>query len=174
MKTLRCWGAIWLGSLLILLAGISPAVGESNKLGGTERPVMEAMETQFTGIPAQVEALDSFYAAPAVSPEAVGWAGTMKSSYGAEDYVPLQGVPPVVTVKTPSFGTEDYVPPQGVPPVVTVKTPSFGTEDFLVAETPSPEAVDWAEAMERSDAVGTGAIPAPASMKPNLDDYYPD
>jgi hypothetical protein len=152
MKTLWCWGAIWLGSLLIVLAGISPAVGESNKLGGTERPVMEAMETQFTGIPAQVEALDSFYAAPAVSPEAVGWAGTMKSSFGAED----------------------YVPPQGVPPVVTVKTPSFGTEDFLVAETPSPEAVDWAEAMERSDAVGTGAIPAPASMKPNLDDYYPD
>ncbi len=106
MKIKWIWGCIGLGSLLVVLAGISPALGESDKLGGTERPVMEAM--------------------------------------GA-----------------PSFGAEDWVPPQGETRVVKVETPSFGAEDFLVAETPSSEAADWAGAMEPSDAVGTGAIPAP-------------
>jgi hypothetical protein len=80
MKIRWFWGAIGLGSLLIMLAGISPAVGESNKLGGTERPVMEALETQFAGTPSQVAALDSFHIAPAASPEAVDWAGAMEPS----------------------------------------------------------------------------------------------
>ena len=49
MKKLWLWGGIGLGSLLIVLAGISPAVGESDKLGGTERPVMAASETPSFG-----------------------------------------------------------------------------------------------------------------------------
>jgi len=39
------WRVVGLGALLIVLAGISPAVGEINKMGGEERPVTEAMET---------------------------------------------------------------------------------------------------------------------------------
>ena len=42
-------GGVGLGSLLIVLAGISPALGESDELGGTERPVMGAMETPSFG-----------------------------------------------------------------------------------------------------------------------------
>ena len=49
MKILWIWGTIGLGSLLIVLAGISPAVGERNKMGGTERPVMAASETPSFG-----------------------------------------------------------------------------------------------------------------------------
>ena len=47
MKKLWLWGGIGLGSLLIVLAGISPAVGETDKLGGTERPVMAAETPSF-------------------------------------------------------------------------------------------------------------------------------
>ena len=116
MKILWIWGTIGLGSLLIVLAGISPAVGERNKMGGIERPVMEAMATP---------------------------------SFGAEDWVPPQGEAQVVAIATPSFGTEDWVPPQGEAQVVAVETPSYGTED-------------WVGGMKYKEAVGTGAIPAPA------------
>ena len=45
MKRQWFWGVVGLGALLIVLSGISPAVGEINKMGGEERPVTEAMET---------------------------------------------------------------------------------------------------------------------------------
>ena len=38
-------GVVGLGAILTVLGGISPAKGQSNKLGGDERPVMEAMDT---------------------------------------------------------------------------------------------------------------------------------
>jgi len=42
-------GIVGLGAILTVLGGISPAMGQSNKLGGDERPVMEAMETASFG-----------------------------------------------------------------------------------------------------------------------------
>jgi|GEM_PF-6948481 len=70
-------------------------------------------------------------------------------------------VPITQAVETASFGTEDWVPPQGETPVVAMETPSFGTED-------------WSGTMAFSQAVGTGAIPAPAPGELTLDDYNPD
>jgi len=104
--TLSIIGIVVLGFFLLTAAGISPAVGETNKLGGNEGPVMEASGT-------------------------------------------------------PSFGTEDWVGPKEQDPVVAVKTPSFGTED-------------WTGTMESSEAVGAGAIPAPACEDVSLDDYSPE
>ena len=49
MKKQCLWGIIGLGSPLIILAGISPVVGESNKLGGDEKPVIKATETPSFG-----------------------------------------------------------------------------------------------------------------------------
>jgi len=49
MQKQSVWGVVGLGALLILSAGISPAWGEINKLGGDERPVMEAVETASFG-----------------------------------------------------------------------------------------------------------------------------
>lgn len=77
-------GGIGLGSLLIVLAGISPVVGESDKSGGNERPVMEAMET------------------PSFGTE--DWVGPVETaSFGAEDWVVASSI-------SRSFGTEDWVP----------------------------------------------------------------
>lgn len=45
MKIQWVGGVVGLGTLLIVFAGISPAVGEINKMGGEERAVTEAMET---------------------------------------------------------------------------------------------------------------------------------
>jgi len=90
MKTQWFWGGIGLASLLIVLAGISPAVGES--------PVMGAMGTPSFGaedwVPPQGEARVVAIATP---------------SFGAEDWVPPQGEAQVVAVETPSYGTEDWV-----------------------------------------------------------------
>jgi len=83
------------------------------------------------------------------------------ASFGTEDWVPPQGETRVVAVEPPSLGTEDWVPPQGETPVVAMETPSFGTED-------------WSGTMAFSQAVGTGAIPAPAPGELTLDDYNPD
>jgi len=53
------------------------------------------------------------------------------------------------------LGTEDWV--------MVSETVSFGAEDFVMAsETPSSGVEDWAGALEPSDAVGTGTLPAPA------------
>jgi len=84
MKKQCTWGIIGLGSLLIILAGISPVVGESNKLGGDERPVMEALETPSFGA-------EDFIVASSITP-----------SFGAEDFIVALSI-------TPSFGTEDFV-----------------------------------------------------------------
>lgn len=76
------WGVIGLGSLLMVLAGISPVVGESNKLGGDEMPVMEAMETA------------SFGTEDFIVPST--------PSFGTEDFIVESSI-------TPSYGTEDFV-----------------------------------------------------------------
>jgi hypothetical protein len=68
MKKLWLWGGIGLGSLLIVLAGISPAVGETAKLGGAGRPVMAASETPSFGTEDWVLASET-------------------KSFGAEDWV---------------------------------------------------------------------------------------
>jgi hypothetical protein len=98
MKTIWLWVGIGLGSLLIVLAGISPSVGEVNKLGGDERPVMAATEAPLFGtedwVPPQGEVQVVAIATP---------------SFGTEDWVPPQGEAQVVAIATPSFGTEDWV-----------------------------------------------------------------
>jgi len=83
MKKQRFWGVVVLGSLLIILTGISPVVGESNKLGGDERPVMEATETPSFGA-------EDFIVASSITP-----------SFGVEDFI--------VASDTASFGAEDWV-----------------------------------------------------------------
>ena len=82
-------GGVGLGSLLIVLAGISPALGESDELGGTERPVMGAMETPSFG--------------------AEDWVPAGTASFGAEDFVVASSIPP-------SFGAEDFVVASSMPP----------------------------------------------------------
>lgn len=82
MKKQRLWVVVVLGSLLITLAGISPVVGESNKLGGDQRPVMEATETPSFGT-------EDFIVAST-------------PSFGTEDFIVASSI-------TPSFGTEDFV-----------------------------------------------------------------
>jgi hypothetical protein len=90
-------GGIGLGSFLIVLAGISPAVGETAKLGGAGRPVMAASET------------------PSFGTE--DWVGPIETpSFGAEDWVVASSIPPsfgtedwVLASETKSFGAEDWV-----------------------------------------------------------------
>jgi hypothetical protein len=75
-------GVVGLGSILTVLSGISPAMGEINKLGGDERPVMEAMETASFGtegwVPPQGEAPVVAMATPSFGTE--DWIGVMESS----------------------------------------------------------------------------------------------
>jgi hypothetical protein len=151
MKTiLSIIGIVVLGFFLLTTAGISPAVGQSNQLGGDERPVMVASETP------------SFGTEDWVGPEKQEPVVAMKTpSFGTEDWVGPEKQEPVVAMKTPSFGTEDWVGPEKQEPVVAMKTPSFGTED-------------WTGTMEFSEALGAGAIPEPVPEKLNLDDYNPD
>lgn len=82
-------------------------------------------------------------------------------SFGTEDWTGPKEQGPVVKVESPSFETEDWVGPEKQDPVVAVKTPSFGTED-------------WTGTMESSEALGAGAIPAPACEGVSLDDYSPE
>ncbi|MDH3383751.1 MAG: hypothetical protein OEM42_06800 [Deltaproteobacteria bacterium] len=82
MQKQSVWGVVGLGALLILSAGISPAWGEINKLGGDERPVMEAVETASFGTEDWV-------------PE-IAYVGDER--------------PVMEAVETASFGTEDWVP----------------------------------------------------------------
>ena len=111
MKKLWLWGGIGLGSLLIVLAGISPVVGESDKLGGTERPVMAASET------------------PSFGTE--DWVGPIETpSFGTEDWIVASSIPPsfgtedwVGPIETPSFGTEDWV--------LALEAVTFGAEDWV-------------------------------------------
>jgi hypothetical protein len=120
MKIKRIWGCIGLGSLLVVLAGISPAVGESDKLGGTERPVMEAM-----GAP-------SFGAEDWVPPQGETRVVKVETpSLGAEDWVPPQGETRVVKVEPPSFGAEDFL---------VAETPSSEAADWAGAMEPSDAA----------------------------------
>jgi len=94
MQKQSVWGVVGLGALLIVSAGISPAVAmETASFGtedwvpeiayvGDERPVMEAVET---------------------------------ASFGTEDWVPEIAYvgderPVMEAVETASFGTEDWVP----------------------------------------------------------------
>ncbi|MGB7971898.1 MAG: hypothetical protein WCF31_08015 [Candidatus Deferrimicrobiaceae bacterium] len=121
-------GIVGLGALLIVLGGISPAMGEINKSSGDEGPEMEATGSQ---------------------------------SFGTEDWTGPEEQGPVVKMESPSFDTEDWVGPKEQGPVVAVKPPSFGTED-------------WTGTMESSEAVGAGAIPAPACEDISLDDYSPE
>jgi len=76
-------GIVVLGFFLLTTAGISPAVGQSNKLGEDERPVMVASETPSYGT-------EDFIVASSVTP-----------SYGSEDFI--------VASETASFGAEDWV-----------------------------------------------------------------
>jgi hypothetical protein len=91
-------GVVGLGSILTVLSGISPAMGEINKLGGDERPVMEAMETASFGtegwVPPQGEAPVVAMATP---------------SFGTEDWIGPKEQAPIVAMATPSFGTEDWI-----------------------------------------------------------------
>ncbi len=112
MKKQRFWGVVVLGSLLIMLAGISPALGENKKLGGTERPVMEAMETPSFG--AEDWVVESSI------PSSFGtedWVPAGTASFGAEDFVVASSIPP-------SFGAEDFI-------LVSSMPPSFGAEDWV-------------------------------------------
>ena len=45
MKRQSFIGVVALGALLVVFAGVSPAVGGENNLSGDERPVVEALET---------------------------------------------------------------------------------------------------------------------------------
>ena len=66
--TLSIIGIVVLGFFLLTAAGISPAVGEVNKLGGDEGPVMVASETASFGTE--------------------DWIGPIKTaSFGTEDWV---------------------------------------------------------------------------------------
>jgi hypothetical protein len=111
MKKLWLWGGIGLGSLLIVLAGISPAGGETDQMGGDERPVMAASES------------------PSFGTE--DWVGPVETpSFGAEDFV-------VASIVTPSFGTEDWVGPSETPSfgtedwVLASEAITFGAEDWI-------------------------------------------
>jgi hypothetical protein len=83
MKKPWIFGVIGLGSLLIVSGGISPAVGESNKLGEGKRPVMVASET------------------PSFGAEDCIVESCITPSFGTEDWV--------LASETASFGSEDWV-----------------------------------------------------------------
>jgi hypothetical protein len=83
MKTiLSIIGILVLGFFLLMAAGISPAVGETNKLGGDERPVMEASETPSFGTEDWVgpEKQDPVVAMKTPSFGTEDWTGTMEFS----------------------------------------------------------------------------------------------
>ena len=82
MKKQCLWGIIGLGSPLIILAGISPVVGESNKLGGDEKPVIKATETPSFGAEDYIVASET-------------------ASFGTEDWV--------LATEAVSFGAEGWV-----------------------------------------------------------------
>jgi hypothetical protein len=91
-------GIVVLGFFLVTTAGISSAMGQSNKMGGDERPVMVAAETP------------SFGTEDWVGPEKQDPIVAVKTpSFGSEDWVGPEKQDPIVVVKTPSFGTEDWV-----------------------------------------------------------------
>jgi hypothetical protein len=82
-------------------------------------------------------------------------------SFGTEDWTGPEEQAPVVTVQPPSFGIEDWTGPMEQAPIVVVKSPSLGTED-------------WTGSMESYEALGAGAIPAPACEDVSPDDYSPE
>jgi hypothetical protein len=96
--TLSVIGIVVLGLFLLTAAGISPAVGETNKLGGNEGPVMEASGTASFGTEDWVGPKEQ---APIVA--------VKTPSFGTEDWVGAKEQAPIVAVNTPSFGTEDWV-----------------------------------------------------------------
>jgi hypothetical protein len=81
--TLSIIGSVVLGFFLLTAAGISPAMGESNKSFGAEDFVVPSIETPSFGA-------EDFVVASLVTP-----------SFGTEDWVGPS--------ETPSFGTEDWV-----------------------------------------------------------------
>ena len=74
--TLSIIGIVVLGFFLLTAAGISPAVGEVNKLGGDEGPVMVASETPSFGTEDWVGPKEQ---APVVA--------MIPASFGTEDWV---------------------------------------------------------------------------------------
>ena len=82
-------------------------------------------------------------------------------SFGTEDWTGPEEQAQVVTVQPPSFGTEDWTGPTEQGPIVAVKSPSLGTEA-------------WTGSMESSQAMGAGAIAAPACEDVSPDDYSPE
>jgi hypothetical protein len=111
-------------------------------------------KTQAADVTGTVEKQMSTNEAPVI--EATG-----TPSFGTEDWVGPQEQGPVVVMETPSFGTEDWVGPQEQGPAVAMISPSFGTED-------------WTGTMESSEALGAGAMPAPACEDVSSDDYSPE
>jgi hypothetical protein len=135
MKKQSAWGVIGLGSLLIILAGISPVVGESNKLGGDEQPVMEATETASFGS-------DDFIVASSIA-----------TSFGTEDFIVASSI-------TPSFGTEDFIVASSITPsfgtedwVLASEAVSFGAEGWV-------EGMEYSDAV----ATGSLPAPAPEKL----------
>jgi hypothetical protein len=103
MKKHRFYGVVGLGALLVVLAGIPPAMatpsfGTEDWIGPQEQAPVVAVATP---------------------------------SFGTEDWIGPQEQAPVVAVATPSFGTEDWIGPQEQASVVAMKTPSFATEDWV-------------------------------------------
>jgi hypothetical protein len=83
MKTiLSIIGIVVLGFFLLTTAGISPAVGQSNQLGGDERPVMVASETPSFGTEDWVgpEKQEPVVAMKTPSFGTEDWTGTMEFS----------------------------------------------------------------------------------------------
>ncbi|MGW8286017.1 MAG: hypothetical protein ACWGPR_09905 [Candidatus Deferrimicrobiaceae bacterium] len=110
MKKQQFWEVVVLGSLLIILAGISPVVGESNKSGGDEQPVMEAIETASFGTEDFIVVSET----ASFGTEDFIVASSITPSFGTEDYI--------VASETASFGTEDWV--------LATEAVSFGAEDW--------------------------------------------
>jgi hypothetical protein len=148
--TLSIIGIVVLGFFLLTAAGISPAVGESNKLNGDESPALEAMETASFGTEDWVGPKEQD---PVVA--------MIPASFGTEDWVGPKEQDPVVAMIPASFGTEDWVGPKEQDPIVAMIPASFGTED-------------WVGTIESFEALGAGTIPAPAREELSLDDYNPD
>jgi hypothetical protein len=90
-------GIVGLGALLIVLGGISPAMGEINKSSGDEGPAMEASGSQSFGTEDWTGPIEQ---GPVVKMES--------PSFETEDWVGSNEQGPVVAVKSPSFGTEDW------------------------------------------------------------------
>ena len=94
--TLSIIGIVVLGFFLLTAAGISPAVGEVNKLGGNEGPVMVASETASFGTEDWIGPIKT------ASFGTEDWVGPIKTaSFGTEDWIG--------PIKTASFGTEDWI-----------------------------------------------------------------